>query len=54
MKKNVDQYIMVCDLQDAGYANFDYKQISKMAPVLSVRHLKVLASSNINYEFILI
>ncbi|CDW73324.1 UNKNOWN [Stylonychia lemnae] len=40
MKKNVDQYVMIFDLNNVGYSNFDLKQISKMAPILSVTKAK--------------
>ncbi len=30
---------MIVDLEGAGYGNFDLKQVSKMAPILSVKKI---------------
>lgn len=41
IKKNCDQFIMIFDLQGVGYSNLDMKQISKIAPILSVSSIMI-------------
>lgn len=36
MKKCTDEYIFILDLYDIGSQNMDYKQISKILPIISV------------------